>query len=77
METSATKPTPGVDLQKPSKGRVVLYNSSGEMCTALVLEAHEDGSVNLATWNPGGTYRFVSGAPKGSESGQWSWPPRV
>lgn len=71
---------------KPTVGRTVHYQSYGtpkgefksEPRAAIItaVEDEEQEIVSLCVLNPTGMF-FNTGCKRGTEGGQWDWPPRV
>lgn len=70
--------------QKPSKGRIVLYNHPGSadgtypptQSPAIIQDVAADGSVRLFVFGPKGQH-MDDGLVQGDGPCQWNWPPRV
>lgn len=70
--------------QKPSIGRIVLYNHPGSadgtypptQSPAIVLKVYEDNTVDLWVFGPKGLHKDGPYS-EGDGPCQWSWPPRV
>ncbi len=66
--------------QKPSIGRIVIYNQlsvdglKSSRRPAIVLDVAEDGTANLLVL---GSKDADNWAEQGNEPGQWNWPSRV
>lgn len=73
--------------QKPSIGRIVLYQRHGspngqhkaEPSPAVVTKVHDDGETcTLFVMNPNGLYfDAATKHDEGGAPGTWRWPPRV
>lgn len=75
-------------MQKPSIGRIVLYNHPGSadgkypptQSPAVVQVAHADDSCNLFVMSRTGGIFFTQNTPFAAELGSpstWEWPVRV
>jgi hypothetical protein len=75
-----------VNEQKPSVGRIVLFEEKGGPYAAIITRVNDGsetpaslpGTVELATFGPNSVY-FQHGVPYNAEAhtGTWRWPPRV
>lgn len=71
--------------QKPSIGRVVVYNHPGSadgkypptQSPAIVQKVLEDGTVDLFVMSNTGGIFFGKGCAQGGTGCTWNWPPRV
>lgn len=66
-------------IQKPSKGRIVMFHNphSNSIDAAMIVAVHSDTSVNLVSWNEGGTATTFTSVSLGEGSGRWNWPTKV
>ncbi|MGG1672899.1 hypothetical protein ACIFOE_20125 [Paenibacillus sp. NRS-1783] len=62
---------------KPSIGRVVHYKDELTSNAALVIDVHDDETVDLQVFYSDGDICHSTNVKQGDESGQWNWPPRV
>lgn len=70
--------------QKPSIGRIVVYNHPGSadgkyppsQSPAIIQNVAADGSVRLFVFGPKGQH-MDDGLLQGDGPCQWNWPPRV
>jgi hypothetical protein len=70
--------------QKPSIGRIVIYNHPGsadgkfppQKSPAIIQNVAEDGSVRLFVFGPKGQH-MDEGLIQGDGPCQWNWPERV
>jgi hypothetical protein len=70
--------------QKPSIGRIVIYNHPGSadgkypptQSPAIIQNVAADGSVRLFVFGPKGQH-MDEGLVQGDGPCQWNWPPRV
>jgi hypothetical protein len=70
--------------QKPSIGRIVIYNHPGsadgkyppQQSPAIIQNVAEDGTVRLFVFGPKGQH-MDDGLRQGDGPCQWNWPPRV
>ncbi len=64
-------------MQNPSVGRIVHFNNGGTMEASLVVGVNGAESVNLVSWNAGGTATTRTSIALGTEPGTWQWPAKV
>ena len=70
--------------QKPSIGRIVIYNHPGsadgkyppQQSPAIIQNVAEDGTCRLFVFGPKGQH-MDDGLKQGDGPCQWNWPPRV
>lgn len=70
--------------QKPSIGRIVIYNHPGSadgtyppsQSPAIIQHVAEDGSARLFVFGPKGQH-MDDGIKQGDGPFHWNWPPRV
>ena len=70
--------------QKPSQGRIVIYNHPGsadgkyppQKSPAMIQAVEEGGTVRLWVFSPQGLF-VDGGIAQGDGPCQWNWPPRA
>lgn len=70
--------------QKPSIGRIVIYNHPGSadgkypptQSPAIIQHVADDGTCRLFVFGPKGQH-MDEGLTQGNGPCQWNWPPRV
>ena len=73
-----------IPQQRPSIGRIVLYNHPGSLdgkypptqSPAIIQNVAADGTVRLFVFGPKGQH-MDDGLSQGDGPCQWNWPPRV
>ena len=71
--------------QKPSIGRIVIYNHPGDstgkyppmQSPAMIQKVNEDGTVEMIVFSVNGGLYFNHNVEQGDGKCQWNWPPRV
>jgi surface antigen len=64
-------------MQKPTVGRIVHFKNGEDVQAALIVAVHSDTSINLVSWNAGGTATTYTSVSLGDGAHMWSWPPRA
>jgi hypothetical protein len=84
QEQAAQRAQRAMATQKPSIGRIVIYNHPGSadgkyqptQSPAIIQHVALDGSVRLFVFGPKGQH-MDDGLTQGDGPCQWNWPPRV
>ena len=71
--------------QKPSIGRIVVYNHPGSadgkfaalQSPGIVQAVNEDGTIKMIVFSVYGGLFFNQNVAQGTGPGQWNWPERV